>query len=379
LAEVSLMVSVKSVGSSLKRRDLLAWRKVVDKSFAGNENYIFFSPFLREGEEREFLFLMDGDKEVGKACATFDKVWVEKKKENIGFIDDFLLIPEYKDHAKLLIDQCLAILKDKGLDGVYLRNNGFPALLAEGYEHLPPTQLPYNPPSYIDLFTDYGFEKRAEWSNMRIKLPLLSNEDIESGKKRLEDANIKITLLNLKNKKAVKEYSDLLNRIFITHFGFNPREFISSYNTVKKRVLSRFSAHLTRLKIYVGYKEDRMILYFSFFSDMNQYYKSLRDEGKNPVGFGSFLRLIFKGPTGVNRARIGSLGIDEDFRGIGLISDIIGYGLGLIAKEGYKEADTGIVSAENMPVFKIIEKISREWEVKDITPMKYYTLAYMFS
>jgi len=74
------MVSVKSVGSSLKRRDLLAWRKVVDKSFAGNENYIFFSPFLREGEEREFLFLMDGDKEVGKACATFDKVWVEKKK-----------------------------------------------------------------------------------------------------------------------------------------------------------------------------------------------------------------------------------------------------------------------------------------------------------
>lgn len=373
------MVSVRSSGSYLKGRDLISWRRVADKAFAGNTNYIPSSMYIREGEEREFFFMEDGDKPVGRACVTIDKVWIERKRENIGFIDDFILVPGYEDDAKMLIDPCLSSIKDKGLDGVYLRNNGFPALLSEGYEQLPPAQLPYNPSSYIDLFTNYGFEKRAEWSNMRVKLPSLNREDIEAGEKRLEDANIKITLLNLKDKKAVKEYSDLLNRVFITHFGFNPREFISSYDTTKKRALARFSARLSKLRIYVGYEDKKMILYFSFFSDMNQYYKSLRDNGKNPFGLGSLLRLIFRGPKGVDRTRIGSLGIDEDFRGVGLISDIVGYGLGLMAKDGYKEFDTGIVSDENMPVFKIIEKISRDWGVKEITYMKYYTLAYMFS
>jgi len=373
------MVSVKSVGSSLKGRDLLAWRRVADKSFTGNENYISSSLFLREGEEREFFLMENGGKPVGRACTTVDKVWIEKKKENIGFIDDFVLVPGYENDANALIDPCIFSIKDRGLDGVYLRNNGFPALLAKGYEYLPPAQLPYNPPSYIDLFTDYGFEKKAEWSNMRVQLPSLNREDIKAGEKRLEDANIKMTLLNLKDKKAVEKYSNLLNRVFMTHFGFNPREFISSYDTVKKRVLARFSAHLTKLRIYVGYEDERMIFYFSFFSDMNQYYKSLRDNGKNPAGLGSILRLMLRGPKGVDRARIGSLGIDEDFRGVGLISDILGYGLGWMIDDGYKEFDTGIVSAENMPVFKIIEQISRNWGVKEITSMKYYTLAYMFS
>ncbi|HIH78181.1 MAG TPA: hypothetical protein HA341_04570 [Halobacteria archaeon] len=373
------MVSVRSSGSYLKGRDLISWRRVADKAFAGNTNYIPSSMYIREGEEREFFFMEDGDKPVGRACVTIDKVWIERKMENIGFIDDFILVPGYEDDAKMLIDPCLSSIKDKGLDGVYLRNNGFPALLSEGYEQLPPAQLPYNPPSYIDLFTNYGFEKRAEWSNMRVKLPSLNREDIEAGEKRLEDANIKITLLNLKDKKAVKEYSDLLNRVFITHFGFNPREFISSYDTTKKRALARFSARLSKLRIYVGYEDKKMIFYFSFFSDMNQYYKSLRDNGKNPFGLGSLLRLIFRGPKNVDRARIGSLGIDEGFRGIGLISDILGYGLGWMTEDGYKEFDTGIVSDENMPVFKIIEKISRDWGVKEITYMKYYTLAYMFS
>jgi hypothetical protein len=376
------MTHVKSLGNSLKGKDRLTWRKIAEDAFEGDDNYIQISPGMRKGEEREFFILLDGEEKIGRACATVDKEWIEKKGEKIGFIDDFTILPDHKKDGSILIKHCLSVLKDEGLDGVFVRNNGFPALQVEGFEHPPPAYLPYNPSFYVDLFLDSGFQREKEWHNIRLKLSSIKKEDILVGEKRLKDSKMEFIKLNLRDKRAVKEYSDLVHRTFIGHFGFNPREFIAGYDTFFKRIFTRITTRIMRFQIYVGKykgKDGKMVLYFSFFPDINVFFKSLREKGKNPFGLIAMLKLMLGGAKKIKRAKVGSLGLDESIRNIGIVSDMLGYGLNLVVKEGYDEIDTGVMLAENLPVLRIVEKIAERWGIEEVILMKYYTFSYKFS
>jgi len=363
----------------LKGKDKLIWRDIEKNAFKGDENYIPFSPGVRKGEEREFFILMDGEEKIGRACATVDRTWIEKKKENIGFIDDFVILPDYKEDANLLIKHCLTVLKDKKLDRVSVRNNGFPALQTEGFEYAPSAYLPYNPPFYVDLFLDNGFEEEKEWYNIRLKLPPIREEDVLAGEKRLKDLNMEFVKLNLRDKKAVKEYSDLVHRTFIGHFGFNPREFVTGYDTFFKRIFMRITTRIMRFRIYVGrYKDGKMVLYYSFFPDINVFFRSLREKGKNPIGIMAMLKLLLGGSKKIKRAKVGSLGLDDSIRNMRIVSDMLGYGLKLVVKEGYDELETGMMLAENLPVLRIVGKVAERWGIEEIASMKYCTLTRRF-
>ena len=376
------MARVKSLGTSLKGKDRLIWRDIEKNAFKGDENYIPFSPGMRRGEEREFFILMDGEEKIGRACATVDRTWIEKKKENIGFIDDFAILPDYKEDANVLIKHCLSALKDKKLDRVSVRSNGFPALQVEGFEYAPSAYLPHNPPFYVDLFLDNGFEEEKEWYNVRLKVSSLREEDVLAGEKRLEDLNIEFVKLNLRDKKAVKEYSDLVHRTFIGHFGFNPREFMSGYDRLSKRILMRITTRIMRFRIYVGKykgKDGKMVLYGSFSPDINVFFRSLIEKGKNPFGIMAMLKLMLSGAKKIKRAKVGSLGLDESIRSMGVASDMIGYSLKLFIDDGYNEIDTGMTLAENLPIIKVIAEIAGKWGIEEGPSMKYYTFSYNFS
>ncbi len=376
------MAHVKSLGNSLKGKDRLIWRNIAEDAFKGDDNYIQVSPGMRKGEEREFFILLDGEKKIGRACATVDKEWIEKKGEKIGFIDDFTILLDHKKDASVLIKHCLSILKDKGLDGVFVRNNGFPALQVEGFEHPPSAYLPYNPPFYADLFLNDGFQREKEWHNIHLKLSPIKEEDIFVGEKRLKDLKIEVVKLNMRDKRAVKEYSDLVHRTFIGHFGFNPREFIVGYDTFFKRIFMRITIRIMRFRIYVGKykgKDGKMVIYFSFFPDINVFFKSLRAKGKNPFGLIAMLKLMLGGAKKIKRVKVGSIGLDESIRNMGIFSDMLGYELNLAVKEGYDELDTGVMLAENLPVLRIAEKIAERWGIEEVILMKYYTFSYKFS
>ncbi|VUT23660.1 MAG: hypothetical protein MASP_00112 [Candidatus Methanolliviera sp. GoM_asphalt] len=227
---------------------------------------------------------------------------------------------------------------------------------------------------------DNGFQREKEWYNIRLKLPPVREEDILEGEKRLKDLNMEIIKLNLRDKKAVKEYSDLVHRTFIGHFGFNPREFMAGYDTLSKRILMRITTRIMRFRIYVGrYKDGKMVLYYSFFPDINVFFRSLREKGKNPIGIMAMLKLLLGGSKKIKRAKVGSLGLDDSIRNMRIISDMIGYGLDLVVEEGYDEIDTGMMLAENLSILKIVEKIAEKLGAEEIASMKYYTFSYNFS
>jgi len=416
------MTRVKSLGTSLKGKDRLIWRDIEKNAFEGDENYIPFSPGVREGEEREFFILMDGEEKIGRACTTVDRGWIEKRKENIGFIDDFAILPDYKEDANLLIKHCLSVLKDKGLEGAFVRRSPlFPGLLVDAKE--PPTFLmPYNPSFYIDLFAKEGFTREKEWVEVRLKFPSKLTEELppifsdKKIKKRLffskdpkdfqehkeevlnlisqkqvpesvvedtsksyrfiEKNDARIVRINAVNVKEMKELSAFESNIFMSmeHFGYNPREFMGEGEvTFLKRLQLRFLNYLLRIKtLALRGKDGNIIGYVTYLADLAAPMKKMREK-KGLRNLFRFRRLMRKNDSFM----IGGLGIDENIRGMGAVRSLVFVILKIMVDDGVRTLTTGPMLADNIPVMKTVEIIGASAGI-EIEPIKYVTLSYKF-
>ena len=416
------MVHVKSLGNSLKGKDRLTWGKIEENAFEGDKNYIPFSPGARKEEEREFFILLDGEAEIGRACTTVDRTWIEKRKENIGFIDDFAILPTHKKDAGILIKRCLSVLKDKGLDGVFVRRSPlFPGLLVDANE--PPTFLmPYNPSFYIDLFAKEGFKREKEWVEVRLKFPpalteelsplfsdkkikkrffrskepknfqehrdevlnLISKkqvpesvvEDTSKAYRFIEKNDARVITINVVNIKEMKELSAFESNIFMSmeHFGYNPREFMGEGEiTFLKRIQMRFLNYLLRIKtLALRGKEGNIIGYVTYLADLAAPMKKMREK-KGLSNLFRFRKLIRKNGSFM----IGGLGIDENIRGMGAVRSLVFLVFKIMVDDGVRTLTSGPMLADNIPVMKTVEIIGEMFGMH-AKPIKYITLSYKF-
>ena len=415
------MAHVESLGNSLKGKDRLIWKKIEENAFEGDDNYIPFSPGARKEEEREFFILLDGGEKIGRACATVDREWIEKRKENIGFIDDFTILPNHKKDASILIKHCLAVIKDKGLDEVFVRRSPlFPGLLIDSKE--PPTFLmPYNPSFYIDLFRKEGFKSEKEWVEVRLKFPSMLTENLppifsdRKIRKRLffskdpkdfqeqrdeilnliskkhvsesvvedtskaykffekNDARLAIIKVNIKE---MKELSAFERNIFMSmeHFGYNPREFMGEGRiTFLKRIQLRFLNYFLRIKTLAFRDGDESIIgYITYLADLAAPMKKMREK-KGLSNLFRIRRLIRKNDSFM----IGGMGIDENIRGMGAVRSLAFLILKIMADDGVRTLTSGPMLADNIPVIKTVEILGETFGMR-AEPVRYVTLSYKF-
>lgn len=363
MGEEQEKITIRSLGSSLDNKDKrILWMKIEGDAFKDDPNYIpQIIVITRKKDvevERGFFVLYRDEEPIGRATATLDKGWVERKKENIGFIDDFCIESKYKDLSGVLIKKCLSTLKEKKVEGVICRYQGFPGLAREVSEE-PPFRLPTNPPWYIDIFLKNGFVKHKEWGNFRFVVPQkLPESRIMKGKELLKNLDAELKLIDMKKRDRIREYNKLVSDVFIEHFGYNPRDLLGEADSLIKHILTRIVCRLIKVRIYVlRTKSGEALGFFSFLPDMNIPLRSIAKslvKGKiNPFDIPKLLIILRR----AKRSEVGGLGLTEKIRNMGVITTLFDHGVRFMRDDGYVEADTGPVLLENRPMVKIVEKV----------------------
>lgn len=368
--------SVLSLGSSLSRKQVSLWKRVEMDIFRDNPNYIPAIIIKKKEDEKEFFILYQGGEPVGRAAATLDRRWMRDKRENLGFIDDFVIRPDYAHLADMLIDQCLAVLKERGVEGVIARSQSFPALAAQEFQELSPFGMPCNPPWYVNLFEQRSFVKYKEWANFRFTLPSQPSEEaIARWEQCLTRLHTKCHPLNMRSRSQIKEYSDITYQVLVDHFGYTPMRLMDSHSFIKY-LLFGIACRIGKFRIYVLHNDSgKMIGFVSYCPDYNI---ALRPLVKYLSKFNPFVAI----PRFVislhrsKRAEIGAIGLLEEARMKGYIR-AVDYALGIIKEEGYEQLDSGPVLVENTAVVKMAESLHKRYEVS-MERMRFYTLRYTF-
>jgi hypothetical protein len=369
-------------GTRLKRKHRKVWNKVERDAFEDSPNHVM--EHVPRGENVEFLVLYSEGDPVGRASTSLGEGWLSegRKKENIGFIDGFIIHPDYRHLAGDLIDRCLSTLRERGAAGVIVRSQGFPALAAQEFDDLAPCHLPANPPWYIDLFEVKGFVKHSEWANFRLTLPReISQADLAAWETLRASQGITVRKLKGGSRKELKQYSDITYDLLSDHYGYTPSRLMDSYSFI--RFLSfGLLTRIARVRIYVLRNQSGEIVGFSsYHPDYNILRHSLANRSK--VRWYSILAPVkqivgfVRDMRGAKRATIGSIGLRRGSRGTGLVLGIMDFGLKLIIEEGYEQLDTGPVLIDNAVVVKMVERIGRR-HAASVKRMTYYTLQYEF-
>ena len=373
---------VLSFGTRPKRKQRKAWSKIETDAFDDSPNHIM--EHAPRGENTEFLVLYSEGDPVGRASASVGEGWLseDRKKENIGFIDGFVIHPNYKHLAGNLIDHCLSALRERGAEAVIVRSQRFPALAAQEFDDVAPCHLPANPPWYIDLFEQKGFVKRSEWANFRFTLPHeISRSDLEGWEAMRASQGITVRKLKRRSRKELKQYSDVTYEVLVNHYGYTPSRFMDSHSFFRFLTFS-FIRYIGRYKIYVICNRSGEIVGFSsYHPDYNILRQSLAKRAKakwydilSPAKqIADFIRDI----RSAKRATVGSIGLCKGARGTGLVLGIMDFGLKLIIEEGYQQLDTGPVLIDNSVVVKMVERIGKR-HAATVERMTYYTLQYDF-
>lgn len=374
---------VISLGAKLKRKHRKMWRRVELDAFEGDPGHIMSRvPKGKKGGDSELFLLYSGGEPVGTASATVDKGWASEgeRKEKMGFIDGFVIHPDYKHLAGELINRCLSALKDKGAEAVVVRSQAFPALAAQEFDDLAPGHLPTNPPWYIDLFEQEGFVKQKEWGNFRFNLPRgASQEELDRWDAMLARRGMKVKKLTGRSRKELKQYSDVAYEVLVDHYGYMPSRFMDSYSFIRFLLFGLFT-RIAKVRIYVLCNTSGDIVGFcSYHPDFNIALNSINRHSRkrwyNPTVLKSvpdFLRCIRR----AKRATVGSIGLREESRRKGFIRSV-DWVLGLILKEGYEQLDTGPVLIDNAVVVKMAENFSKRYGI-GMERTRYYTLQYDF-
>jgi hypothetical protein len=375
-------ISVKSLGSSLDKKQTSLWKNLEKRLFANEPCYIFTSRVGEAGEEKdtEFFVLYDRDLPVGRATASLNRTWMEKKGFNLGFINDFIISPHHKEYAGLLIHRCLDALRAKGVEGAIVRSQSFPALAAQDLNgDVPPFCLPGNPPWYIDLFEKEGFIKHKEWASYRMKLPpRVHKKELERVNRSIDNRDMEIGKINIRSRREVDEFHDLMDIILWNHFGYTPVRFLEREDPHAKHVIFGFFAKLLKYRIYVlRDTSGKIVGCASFAPNVNTAARRFlsntsRFRAVNLLKIVGFLISLRR----IKRVEISVIGLLPEMRGKGFVR-LIDVGLKAMVDAGYKELDTGPIMMENSPVIKMVGYVQKKYGLNP-QHMRYYTLVYWF-
>ncbi len=194
----------------------------VKKKFNKKKN-----PFFEHGDIESFLAYRDGEI-VGRISAVANDLHNEVHNENIGFFGFFECIND-QEVANKLFDTAKEWCAAKGFDT--MRGPASPssneewALLVEGFEDSPRLMMTYNPKYYMDLITNYGFEKAKDLHAWRIPQEEMKNESkikrvAEIAKDRY---NLVVRSANMKDfDNELQRVKYVYNKAWEPNWGFVP-------------------------------------------------------------------------------------------------------------------------------------------------------------
>jgi hypothetical protein len=320
---------------------------------------------------------------VGRAAASVDETRLAQEEDRVGFVDDFIIDPDYRHLADVLIGRCLSVLRKSGVSEVVVRSHGFPALAAEDFAESPPADLPCNPPWYIELFEREGFIRHKEWANFRFPLPSeASAEGIVRWESLLARTGMRVGPVNVRSRRELEQFSNLAYDVLADHYGYTPSRFMDSYSLTKHLLLAvAYPVVRSRIHVLRNGRGDT-IGFLSYHPDYRIATKRVMRHLRRvpfpltilavPPAVATYVFLVRR----TKKATLGAIGLGEEWRGRGFLR-AIDYGLKMIKREGYEQLDTGPVLVENAVVIKMAESFATRYGVR-MERARYFTLRCQF-
>ena len=232
--------------------------------------------FRKGGEAIRWLLQDDGGRYIGRIAAFIDPNNSFASKIPCGGMGFFECVNEQKA-ANMLFDKAKEWLSERGMQAMdgpvnFGERNQWWGLLVDGF--MPPSYcMNYNPPYYINLFEQYGFQcyfKQFTYYR-QVATPLHEKFRIKA-EAAFADPDFRFEHIRKKNiPKLINDFRTVYNKAWGSkHKGFkemNERQATAIINGMKPVIDERI--------IYFGYYKDEPIAFFVCLPELNQIVKHL--------------------------------------------------------------------------------------------------------
>ncbi len=272
---------LEEVTSRQQEKDFIAFPKSLYK---GNRNWVcpldddikhIFDPARNElfvdGEAIRWLVRDSHGKIAGRIAAFYnrDQAAANQNTGGCGFFESI----DDQRVADMLFDAAHNWLDSKGLEGMdgpinFGDRDQWWGLLVNGFEHQPLYANPYNPPYYIALFENYGFQNYFnQHSYVRNIKAGAFNESVYQRVKRLEETpGYRFEHIRKKDLDQVAENFRLIyNKAWAKFSGVKPIDREHAH-----KLLNGMKPIIDERLIYFAYFNDEPIGFFIMVPDINR-------------------------------------------------------------------------------------------------------------
>ncbi len=312
-------------------------------------------PFWRHAERRLFMAFRDG-RPAGRVAAIVNQAHNNFHGDRTGFFG-FFDCADDKEAAAGLLAAAGAWLKARGMDSalgpVNPSTNETCGMLAEGFDSPPMVMMPYTPPYYLELMAAAGFSKAKDLYAYRQNTAAPFPERFGRILARtLRDGRTEAVLADVKRlDEAIAEVKDIYNSAWEKNWGFVPMtsEEMDDLAAALKPVLRPEYLIFARV-------DGRPAAFCLLLPDLNIALKAAHG-ALNPLNIIPFLyRFKFK----LNRGRMLTLGVKQEFRGKGLELLLIERAIASAKRLGWEWGEMSWTLEDNKLINGTIEALGGE-------------------
>lgn len=297
------------------------WIRPLDKDindvFDPTKNKAF-----RFGKIQRWILKDDEEKLIGRIAAFTNKKYKNKGDDvpvgGIGFFECINNQPA----ANLLFDIAKEWLAKQGMEAMdgpinFGERDRWWGLITEGFNE-PLYCMNYNPPYYISLFENYGFQ--LFYNQVCFGLDAtkkLADKTFQRHKIHADNPDMRVATIKKNNlEKYAADFSEIYNKAWAGHGGLkqlNKDQVLLMFKKMKSVMDERI--------VYFAYYKDTPIAMFVNLPDINQYFKHLN--GK--FGLWQKLEFVWRQKFRPSKKFVGLVfGIIPEWQGKGIDSYIIG-------------------------------------------------------
>jgi GNAT superfamily N-acetyltransferase len=302
--------------------------------------------------ERKLFVCEDKGKIVGRICGIVNKKYNEFHNENGAFFGFFDCI-DNDDVSRMLFNAVEKWAKEKGCD--FIRGPANPSsnytwgLLVENFNESNVIMMPYNPPYYIKLIENCGYNKEKDLFAFKWKYDYEVIQKMKILNERIlsQNRNLYFEFIDLKKIDLAFNYvKEVYNLAWEKNWGFVPMSEEEVENMTKE-----IKMILKKEYVFFVKDGDRAVAFCFMLPDFNLALKKLNGS-INIFNIIPFLYSLSK----IKSGRMLALGVVEDYRGRGIEVMMILKAIEIAKKLGWEWGELSWTLEDNIKINKTIEK-----------------------
>ena len=311
------------------------------------------NPFFKDADVDFFLALKHG-KIAGRIVAIVNHLHLRVWKDATGFFGFFESIND-KDVSRALLDAVYGRLMEKGMTimrgPMNFSTNEECGFLIDGFGESPMLMMPYNPPYYNDLMSDYGLMKSKDLHayiyHMKEELPEKVLRVAAIAEKRGINTR-QVTKDHFMS--AMRSFREVYNSAWEHNWSFIPMaedELEYSANRLKPLIVPDMTI--------IAEKDGEAVGFFGMLPDFNFVLRKM--QGKlNPITLAKALYYSKKIPD----TRVLLLGIKAEYRNRGVEAILLREAFKGLKRGKYQRVEFSWILEDNIPIIRIIEMVGGE-------------------